>query len=122
MAYPLAVMIGPPGVDGRRGAQAGRRFISASFCRSALLNRANSALKAAASSWFVVVGIGQLMFVAYLFDFYGRTTILGQFEAWNQVFPSRLGHSLLRGERNLDTLIWSPLVLDGEPQCVSAGQ
>ncbi len=27
------------------------------------------------------------MFVAYLFGFYGRTAILGQFEAWNQVFP-----------------------------------
>ena len=27
------------------------------------------------------------MFVAYLFGFYGRTAILGQLEAWNQVFP-----------------------------------
>ena len=49
---------------------------------------ANSVLKAAATGWFVVAGLGQLMFVAYLFGFYGRTAILGQFDAWNQIFPS----------------------------------
>jgi hypothetical protein len=49
--------------------------------------RAKSALKVSATCWFVVAGLGQLVFVAYLFGFYGRTAILGQFEAWNQVFP-----------------------------------
>ncbi|MEO9079705.1 MAG: DUF2306 domain-containing protein [Rhodanobacter sp.] len=46
-----------------------------------------SVLQLAATSWFVVAGLGQLMFVAYLFGFYGRTALLGQFEAWNQVLP-----------------------------------
>jgi hypothetical protein len=55
--------------------------------QGALRNWPNSALQAAATCWFVVAGVGQLMFVAYLFGFYGRTAILGQFEAWNQVFP-----------------------------------
>jgi hypothetical protein len=50
--------------------------------------RAKSALQAAATGWFVVAGLGQLMFVAYLFGFYGRTAVLGRFEAWNQVFPN----------------------------------
>ncbi len=46
-----------------------------------------SALQVAATSWFVVAGLGQLIFVAYLFGFYARTAILGRFEAWNQIFP-----------------------------------
>ena len=50
-------------------------------------SRTKSILNAAATSWFVVAGLGQLMFVTYLLGFYGRTALLGQFEAWNQVFP-----------------------------------
>ncbi|HWU77276.1 MAG TPA: DUF2306 domain-containing protein [Rhodanobacter sp.] len=50
-------------------------------------SRATTALKFAATSWFAVAALGQLMFLAYLFGFYGRTALLGQFEAWNQVFP-----------------------------------
>jgi len=49
-------------------------------------SRAKSTLQAAVTGWFVVAGLGQLMFVAYLFGFYGRTAVLGRFEAWNQVF------------------------------------
>ena len=52
-------------------------------------SRAKSTLQAAVTGWFVVAGLGQLMFVAYLFGFYGRTAVLGRFEAWNQVFPTR---------------------------------
>ena len=55
--------------------------------RGASSRQAKSVLNAAATGWFVVAGLGQLMFVAYLFGFYGRTALLGQFEAWNQVFP-----------------------------------
>jgi len=44
-------------------------------------------LQAAATGWFVVAGLGQLIFVAYLFGFYGRTALLGQFDAWNRIFP-----------------------------------
>jgi len=50
-------------------------------------SRSKSTLQAAATCWFVVAGLGQLMFVVYLFGFYGRTAVLGQFEAWNQIFP-----------------------------------
>lgn len=46
-----------------------------------------SALRLAATCWFVVAGLGQVMFVAYLFGFYGRTALQGHLEAWNQVFP-----------------------------------
>ncbi|MEO8810731.1 MAG: DUF2306 domain-containing protein, partial [Rhodanobacter sp.] len=55
--------------------------------RDASSTRAKSVLGAAATGWFVVAALGQLTFVVYLFGFYGRTALLGQFEAWNQVFP-----------------------------------
>jgi hypothetical protein len=64
-----------------------RQPAAAASRQGAVHNWPNSALQAAATCWFVVAGVGQLMFVAYLFGFYGRTAILGQFEAWNQVFP-----------------------------------
>ena len=46
------------------------------------------------------------MFVAYLFGFYGRTAILGQFEAWNQVFP----HSYVAGSTMHNTVVAMHLV------------
>jgi len=45
------------------------------------------ALKAAATSWFVVAVLGQLVFVAYVIGFYGRAALQGRFEAWNKVLP-----------------------------------
>ncbi|WP_395682963.1 DUF2306 domain-containing protein [Dokdonella sp.] len=45
------------------------------------------ALKAAATSWFVVAVLGQLLFVAYVIGFYGRAALQGRFEAWNKVLP-----------------------------------
>lgn len=50
-------------------------------------SRSKSVLKSAATCWFVVAGFGQLIFVTYLFGFYGRTAVLGQLDAWNQIFP-----------------------------------
>ena len=64
-------------------------------------SRANSTLQAAATSWFVVAGLGQLMFVVYLFGFYGRTAILGRLNAWNQVFP----RSYVAGDTLHDTVV-----------------
>lgn len=50
-------------------------------------NRTKTVLQVATTCWFVVAGLGQLMFVAYLFGFYGRMAILGRLEAWNRIFP-----------------------------------
>ena len=55
--------------------------------RASSPSRSKFVLKSAASGWFVVAGFGQLIFVAYLFGFYGRTAAWGQFDAWNQIFP-----------------------------------
>lgn len=59
--------------------------IAAALRQSASPSRANSALKAAAACWFTVTALGQLMFVAYLIGFYGRTAAQGNLEAWNDV-------------------------------------
>lgn len=48
---------------------------------------AGRALDAAAVFWFVVVVVGQLIFVVYIAGFYGRAALRGDFEAWNKVLP-----------------------------------
>jgi len=48
---------------------------------------AGRALDAAAVFWFVVVALGQLVFVAYIAGFYGRAALRGDFSAWNAVLP-----------------------------------
>ncbi len=87
MAYTPEVTMSTAGIGGKDNSSEGRPFIPAAAHNGALPSRANSVLKAAATSWFVVAGPGQLIFVVHLFDFYGRTVVLAQFEAWNQVFP-----------------------------------
>ncbi|MEO6799173.1 MAG: DUF2306 domain-containing protein [Rhodanobacter sp.] len=62
---------------------------------------AKSLLEKAATCWFVVAGLGQMIFVAYLFGFYGRTAVLGQFDAWNQVFP----HAHVAGDTMHNTAV-----------------
>lgn len=45
------------------------------------------ALRMAATSWFVVVALGQLMFATYIAGFYGRVTAAGTPQRWNEVMP-----------------------------------
>lgn len=58
---------------------------SAMSTRDALSVFAGKTLKAAASAWFVVAVLGQLIFVAYVLALYGGTTIRGRFQDWNTV-------------------------------------
>lgn len=37
--------------------------------------------------WFVIAALGQWMFAIYIFAFYGKSTMNGQFEKWNDVLP-----------------------------------
>ncbi len=67
----------------------------------ALAHRAGRALNAAATSWFVVTVLGQLMFTVFIVGFYGRAAQRGQFEAWNKVLP----HGWVSGDT------WGNLVL-----------
>jgi hypothetical protein len=54
------------------------------------------ALKAAATSWFVVAALGQAMFAFYAIGAYGRANVLGRFEQWNKVLPR--GHGYIAGD------------------------
>ena len=48
---------------------------------------ARPALKLSAALWFLVAMFGQLIFVIYIFGFYGRAALQGNFQAWNKVMP-----------------------------------
>jgi hypothetical protein len=86
MTFPLDVTIDPAAAPAG-GSMTNKPPMAAAPRRSASRGKTGSALNAAATGWFVVAGLGQLMFVVYLFGFYGRTAALGHLDAWNQVFP-----------------------------------
>jgi hypothetical protein len=48
---------------------------------------ADTALKIVGRFWFAVAAIGQLVFVLYIFLFYGSASARGDFAAWNGVMP-----------------------------------
>lgn len=45
------------------------------------------ALRIAAGFWFTVTALGQLLFATYIAGFYGRVTVAGRPERWNEVMP-----------------------------------
>ena len=56
--------------------------------------RAPGLLRAAATTWFAVAVLGQLLFAVYIAGFYGRTALQGRPQAWNAVMP----HGWVAGE------------------------
>jgi len=56
-----------------------------------------SALSAAAAFWFIVMAVGQWIFVYYTAAFYGPATLSGNFAAWNS-------HPFVRGHVPGDTV------------------
>lgn len=55
--------------------------------RTSIVDWTHQALSAAATSWFVVAVLGQLMIVVYIVGFYGLAAARGRFETWNKVLP-----------------------------------
>ena len=55
---------------------------------------ADTALKAAATFWFLVAVTGQWIFAYYVASFYGGSAVQGDFEKWNEVLP----HGYIAGE------------------------
>ena len=49
---------------------------------------ADSILQRAASLWFLVAVLGQLIFVVYIVAFYGRGVLAGDLALWNQVLAA----------------------------------
>jgi hypothetical protein len=54
----------------------------------------DTALKSAATLWFLVAVTGQWIFAYYVASFYGGSAVQGDFERWNQVLP----HGYVAGE------------------------
>ena len=54
---------------------------------SVKLSFATKFLHFAASIWLLVATIGQWIFAFYILSFYGKSTITGNFERWNNVLP-----------------------------------
>jgi hypothetical protein len=52
---------------------------------------ATTALRAAAAFWLAIALLGQLMFATYVLGFYGRVTLQGQPQRWNEVMPHGYG-------------------------------
>lgn len=63
---------------------------------SDLSSLADTALKLAARSWFLVAVAGQWMFAVYVISFYGGAAVQRNLEAWNKVVPNAYtpGHAV----------------------------
>lgn len=73
-------------------------------------------LTKSATIWFALAVIGQWIFAFYVATFYGKTTLRGDFEAWNRVLP----HGYVPGETigNLVVglhLLFAVIMLVGAP-------
>lgn len=62
---------------------------------------AGTALRATARFWFAMAVIGQLVFAVYVLGFYGRLTLEGHPERWNQVMP----HGYVAGHAFFNTVL-----------------
>lgn len=79
-----AIPATPRLIEARQRATPSPRSTAGSGWPAAIAGRA---LGAAAVFWFVVVVLGQLIFVGYIAGFYGRAALRGDFDAWNKVLP-----------------------------------
>ncbi|MEO6689915.1 MAG: DUF2306 domain-containing protein [Dokdonella sp.] len=91
MTHPLdaatRAAVSPAGQWSGHQPPAGLLSIAAMPQRSASLHWSLNALNAAATSWFFVAVLGQLMLVVFVIGFYGRAAAQGHFETWNKVLP-----------------------------------
>jgi Predicted membrane protein (DUF2306) len=68
-------------------------LVSSEKTRAQTIN-AKKVLDISATFWFVVATLGQWIFVAYIFAFYGTSALHGDFEKWNKVLP----HGFVAGD------------------------
>lgn len=77
-------------------------------------------LTIAATSWLAVTTIGQWIFGVYILSFYGKSTLAGEFEKWNQVLP----HGYVEGDWKgnlvvgMHVLLAAVLVIGGPLQLI----
>src|SRR5919204_424762 len=75
--------------------------------RHSLQTFANTALKTAAGSWFIVAVIGQLVFAVYTVSFYGGTAVRWDLQAWNKINP----HAYVPGDTMGNVAVGTHFVL-----------
>jgi hypothetical protein len=81
---------------------------------------ASKILTFAATSWLAVTTIGQWIFGVYILSFYGKSTLAGEFEKWNQVLP----HGYVEGDWKgnlvvgMHVLLAAVLVIGGPLQLI----
>lgn len=62
---------------------------------------AEPALRASAAVWLGIAVFGQLLFAAYVAGFYGRVTLQGRPDLWNEVMP----HGYVAGDTALNVVL-----------------
>ncbi len=118
MAHSIGLSVRTTDIHAARDAATAQTSIGVAARNCALLKWSDSALKASATSWFVVAVLGQMMFVVYLFGFYGRAAIQGQLTAWNDVIP----HGFIVGATVHNVVIAMHLAFAALIQIAGAGQ
>lgn len=76
---------------------------------------AGKALRAAATMWFALAVLGQLVFAVYVLGFYGRVTLQGHPESWNQVMPHGYvaGHGFFNAVLGLHLMFVVAIIVGG---------
>lgn len=76
---------------------------------------AGSALRASATFWFAMAVLGQLVFAIYVLGFYGRVTLQGHPERWNEVMPHGYvaGHAFFNLVLGLHLLFVVAIIVGG---------
>lgn len=78
---------------------------------TATMTSGSAALTSAARFWLLVAATGQLIFLVYIVSFYGRSSLRGDFAAWNKVLPhgyvagDSMGNAALAGHMLLAAII-----------------
>jgi hypothetical protein len=67
----------------------------------------NKPLTIAATTWFMIATAGQWLFGAYILLFYGKSTLTGDFERWNNVLP----HGYVEGDWKGNALVGLHILL-----------
>jgi uncharacterized membrane protein len=68
---------------------------------------ADKILSFAVTIWFMLAASGQWLFGAYILLFYGKSTMTGDFEKWNQVLP----HGYVAGDWKGNLIVGSHVLL-----------
>lgn len=81
---------------------------------------ANAMLNRAATLWFLIAVLGQLMFAVYIVAFYGRGVIAGDLKLWNQVLAAGYvpGNTMGNAALAIHLLLAAAITIGGPVQLI----